>query len=100
VVQSVGTLYLLITGMVAGEMSMALSAAILAVAACSAVGTVFLFRRRRWAWYLSAAVAGLFITAGLVLSLQEGLLWVGLIYAAAGACVLGLLWAGRASLHA
>jgi hypothetical protein len=98
VVQSVGTLYLLISGMVAAEMSSVLSAALLALSACSAVGTVFLFRRHRWAWYLSTVVAALFISGGLVVSLQDGLFEVGLIHAAAGACVLGLLWAGRAAV--
>jgi hypothetical protein len=98
VAQSVGTLYLLISGMMAGERSMALSVALLALSACSAAGAIFLFRRRHWAWYLSAAVAALFTISGLALTLLDGLLWVGLIHAAAGACVLGLLWAGRAAL--
>jgi hypothetical protein len=98
VIQSVGTLYLFLNGLMAGEMSSALSVALLALSACWAVGTVFLFRRRHWAWYLSAAVAALVTAAGLVITLLDGLLWVGLIYAAAGACILGLLWAGRAAL--
>jgi hypothetical protein len=93
-----GTLYLLISGMVAAEMSTVLSVALLALSACHAAGTIFLFRRRRWAWYLSAAVAALFTAAGLAIALQEGLLWVGLIYAVAGASVLGLLWLGREAL--
>jgi hypothetical protein len=98
VVQSVGTLYLLISGMVAAEMSLVLSYALLALSPFSAAGTVFLFRRRRWAWYLSTALAALFTSGGLVLSLVDGLFVVGFIHAAAGACVLGLLWAGRTAL--
>ncbi len=98
VIQSVGTLYLLISGMVAAEMSSALSVALLALSACSAVGTVFLFQRRRWAWYLSTSVAALFIAVGLTVTLLDGLFLVGLFHAAAGACVLGLLWTGREAL--
>jgi hypothetical protein len=98
VVQSVGTLYLLISGMVAAEMSSALSVALLALSACSAAGTVFLFRRHRWAWFLSTALSALFIAGGLVVTLLDGLAAVGLIHAAAGACVLGLLWTGRTAL--
>jgi hypothetical protein len=97
VLQSVGLLYLILTSMVAAEVSMALSIALMVLSACAAAGTVFLFLRRRWAWYLSTTVAALLTIAGLVLT--PTLLWLGLIYAVAGACILGLLWAGRAALH-
>jgi hypothetical protein len=96
VAQGVGTLYLFISGLVAAEMSGVLSIVLLALAVSAAVGTVFLRRRRRWAWWLSLSLAALFTLAGLAMTFF--VLWVGVIHATAGALVLAALWVGRPAL--
>lgn len=88
--------YLVLAGMMAAEMSGVLSGVLLATSVLTAVAAAFLFRRRRWAWRLSSALAaGAFVTGVVVMF---ALPVVGALHAGGAALVLGALWAGRPAL--
>jgi hypothetical protein len=87
--------YLLLAGTMAAEMSGLLSAVLMAAGVLVAVAAVFLFRRRRWAWRLSAALAALSLVAGICASFLHP---IGAIHAVGAAAVLGALWAGRPAI--
>ncbi|MCP3142767.1 hypothetical protein [Pyxidicoccus xibeiensis] len=86
--------YLLLAGLMAAEMSAVLSAVLLASGGAVAVATLFLFRRRVWAWRLSSALAVLAFVAGGALAFMSPH-WLGGIHAVGAAIILAALWAGR-----
>ncbi|WP_224370076.1 hypothetical protein [Hyalangium versicolor] len=94
----IGTLYLAIMGLVATEMSGAMSVAFLTLAAGAGLGSSFLLLRRRWAWILCAVVAAVITVAGVAVIFLEDVRWIGALHAVVGAGVLGALWTGRPAL--
>ncbi|MFP2927451.1 hypothetical protein ACLESO_20085 [Pyxidicoccus sp. 3LG] len=96
-VQALMVPYLLLAGMMAAEMSGLLSAVLLASGVAVAVATLFLFRRRFWAWRLSSALAVLAFVAGVALAFVSPH-WLGGIHAAGAAIILAALWAGRSAV--
>ncbi|NTX40416.1 hypothetical protein HUA74_40905 [Myxococcus sp. CA051A] len=94
IMQALVVPYLLLAGLMAAEMSALLSTALLAHGVVVAVAAGFLFRRRLWAWRLSAALATLAFLVGAGATLMPPA-WVGGIHAAGAAAILGLLLAGR-----
>lgn len=94
IMQALVVPYLLLAGLMAAEMSALLSTALLAHGVVVAVAAGFLFRRRPWAWRLSAALATLAFIAGAGAMVMSPV-WLGGIHAAGAAVILGLLLAGR-----
>jgi Kef-type K+ transport system membrane component KefB len=88
--------YLLLAGTMAAEMSGVLSGVMLSIGVLTAVATAFLFRRRRWAWRVSSALAALAFVTGVVVMFE--LPPVGALHAIGSALILGALWAGRPAL--
>jgi Kef-type K+ transport system membrane component KefB len=88
--------YLLLAGMMAAEMSGVLSGVMLAIGVLTAVATAFLFRRRRWAWQLSSALAAGALVTGVVVMFE--LPAIGALHVVGAALILGALWAGRPAL--
>ncbi|MFP2959969.1 hypothetical protein ACLEPN_19590 [Myxococcus sp. 1LA] len=97
--QSLTVPYLALAGLMAAEMSGVLSAALLLYGLTVAVATVFLFRRERWAWRLSCALAVVALLAGAGVAWMPPS-WVGGIHALCAAAVLASLIAGRPAIAA
>lgn len=97
IAQSLVVPYLLLAGLMAAEMSGVLSAALLLFGLTVAVATVFLFRRKRWAWRLSSVLAVLAFLAGAAATWMPPS-WLGGIHALAAAAVLASLFAGRPAI--
>ncbi|WP_228557927.1 hypothetical protein [Myxococcus sp. AB056] len=99
IAQSLMVPYLVLAGLMAAEVSGALSAALLLYGLTLAVATVFLFRHKRWAWRLSSALAVVAFLAGAGVAWMPPS-WVGGIHALGAAAILGALFAGRPAIPA